>query len=46
MYETLGIAWATSLLGFVSIALMPIPWILYKYGPQIRAKSRYDTIKA
>lgn len=46
MYETLGIGWATSLLGFVSVAMMPIPWVLYKYGPQIRAKSGYDTIKA
>lgn len=41
MYRTLGIAWATSLLGFVSIALLPVPWILFKYGPQIRARSSY-----
>ena len=41
MYQRLGIAWATSLLGFISIALMPIPWVFQKYGPRIRAKSRY-----
>ena len=41
MYERLGIQWAGSLLGFVSIALMPVPWVLYKWGPAIRAKSAY-----
>lgn len=46
MYEGLGIAWATSLLGFVSLALLPIPWIFFKFGPKIRARSAYDTLKA
>ncbi|MCJ1247685.1 hypothetical protein MMC30_004900 [Trapelia coarctata] len=46
MYNKLGIAWATSLLGFISIGLLPIPWVLFKYGPRIRAMSQYDTIKA
>ncbi|TWU72082.1 hypothetical protein ED733_003867 [Metarhizium rileyi] len=40
----LGIEWACSLLGFFALALLPIPWILFKYGPQIRAKSKYDTV--
>lgn len=39
MYERLGIAWATSLLGFVSLGLLPIPFVLYKYGPALRARS-------
>ncbi|KYK58501.1 major facilitator superfamily transporter [Drechmeria coniospora] len=42
MYSALGVDWATSLLAFVSLALLPIPWILFKYGPTIRAKSRYN----
>ena len=46
MYEALGVDWATSLLGFVAIAMMPIPWIFFKYGPQIRVRSSYDTMKA
>ena len=46
MYEAMGIGWATSLLGFVSLAMVPIPWVFFKYGPRIRAKSQYDTIKA
>ncbi|GJN83949.1 hypothetical protein PLIIFM63780_007500 [Purpureocillium lilacinum] len=44
MYKALGIDWATSLLGFVSIALLPIPWVLFKFGPRIRAKSKYETM--
>lgn len=45
MYEKLGVGWATSLLAFISLAMLPIPWLFYKYGPKIRAKSSYDTIK-
>lgn len=45
VYSGLGIPWATSLLAFISIALMPVPWVLFKWGPQIRAKSHYETTK-
>lgn len=41
MYRAMGVAWATSLLGFVTVALMPLPWILLKYGPWLRSKSKY-----
>ncbi|KAF1354648.1 major facilitator superfamily domain-containing protein, partial [Delphinella strobiligena] len=37
MYRNLGIAWATSLLGFISVALLPIPWIFYKWGRLIKS---------
>lgn len=43
MYERLGIDWATSLLGFICVAMLPIPFVFYKYGPQIRKRSRYNT---
>jgi hypothetical protein len=46
VYARLSIPWATSLLGFITIALMPIPWVLFKFGHKIRVKSKYDTIKA
>ena len=45
MLERLGVAWSISLLGFLSLAMLPIPWIFFKYGPSIRARSRYDTFK-
>lgn len=41
MYEALGIGWATSLLGFLALFMLPIPWVFYKWGPKIRAKSKY-----
>ncbi|KAJ2975454.1 hypothetical protein NQ176_g5509 [Zarea fungicola] len=43
MFEKLGIQWAGSLLGFLSVGLLPIPWVLFKFGPSIRALSRYET---
>lgn len=30
MYNNLGVAWASSTLGFLSIAFIPIPFVLYK----------------
>lgn len=42
MYSGIGPHWGNSLLGFVSLAAVPIPWIFFKYGPKIRQKSRYD----
>lgn len=45
VYERLGIHWATSLLGFIALALIPIPFVLYKFGPTIRAKSKFETHK-
>lgn len=41
MYEGLGIGWATSLLGFVSLACLPIPWAFWYFGPKLRARSEY-----
>ncbi|KAL7791536.1 MFS general substrate transporter [Trichoderma ceciliae] len=40
MYKGLGVAWASSVLGFVSMAMIPIPIIFYKFGPWIRALSK------
>ncbi|KAL6851830.1 MFS general substrate transporter [Trichoderma novae-zelandiae] len=45
MYSSLGIGWASSLLGFVSVALVPVPWVLYRYGKRIRAHSQYIVIE-
>lgn len=42
MYERLGIGWATSLLGFVTLAMAPIPWCFQRWGPGLRARSRYQ----
>jgi len=39
MFDGMGIEWASTLLGCVAAALVPIPIIFYLYGHKIRAKS-------
>lgn len=41
MYETLGVAWGMSLLGFICLALAPCPIAFYLYGHKVRAWSKY-----
>ncbi|CEI61322.1 Caffeine resistance protein 5 [Fusarium venenatum] len=41
MYKNLGVGWASSTLAFISIAFIPIPFLLFKYGEWIRHKSKY-----
>ncbi|KAL8710020.1 MAG: hypothetical protein Q9220_005291 [cf. Caloplaca sp. 1 TL-2023] len=41
MYSNLGIPWASSLLAFLSLAMMPVPWVFYRFGPRLRAMSKY-----
>jgi hypothetical protein len=41
MYDRLGAAWATSILGFFAIAMAPMPYIFYRFGPRIRDRSAF-----
>lgn len=41
MYHKLGDQWATSLLAFLTVAMMPFPILFFKYGKQLRGKSRF-----
>ncbi|KAI4264071.1 MAG: hypothetical protein L6R42_000809 [Xanthoria sp. 1 TBL-2021] len=41
MFNGLGVQWAGTLLGFVALALVPIPVIFWKYGARIRARSSF-----
>ncbi|OAA65207.1 major facilitator superfamily transporter multidrug resistance [Niveomyces insectorum RCEF 264] len=41
MYEKLGDQWATSLLAFLSLAMMPFPFLFFKYGKTLRGRSKY-----
>lgn len=41
MYVNLGINWASSLLAFLGIAFIPIPFVLYKYGERLRKRSKH-----
>jgi hypothetical protein len=38
MYEVMGLGWGNSTLGFIAIALIPAPALIYKYGGTIRKK--------
>ncbi|KAL2832124.1 major facilitator superfamily domain-containing protein [Aspergillus cavernicola] len=42
MFRNLGVPWASSLLGFIAMALIPIPYLFYVYGPRIRARGRWS----
>ena len=41
MYRNLGVPWATSVLGFVALALMPVPLLFFVYGARIRKLSKF-----
>ncbi|OAL04999.1 MFS general substrate transporter [Phaeosphaeriaceae sp. SRC1lsM3a] len=41
MYEAMGVAWATSLLGFFSLALCVVPFVFVKWGGKMREKSPF-----
>jgi hypothetical protein len=42
MYQNLGIHWASSIPAFLSLACVPFPFLLYKYGATIRLKCKYS----
>jgi MFS family permease len=42
MYHNLGVNWASSLLGFITIAMIPIPILFFIYGARIRAMSKFS----
>ncbi|BFZ64826.1 GTPase-activating protein [Saitoella coloradoensis] len=41
LFANLGIGWGCSLLGFISVGMIPIPFVLYRYGDWLRKKSKY-----
>ncbi|KAK4870445.1 hypothetical protein LT330_004793 [Penicillium expansum] len=40
MYHRLGVRWATNLLAFVALAMIPIPWLFYFYGRRIAVRGK------
>lgn len=38
MYDSLGLGWGNSLLGFIALGLTPVPALIYKYGGAIRQR--------
>jgi hypothetical protein len=44
MYENLGIHWASSIPAFLALACVPMPFLFYRYGHQIRKRCHYAAI--
>lgn len=42
LYARLGLGWGNSLLGFIAVAMIPIPWFFIKYGERIRKHPRFQ----
>lgn len=42
MYNRLGVDWATSLLGFLCVALIPVPILFFVYGAKLRSMSKFS----
>lgn len=36
MYQSLGLGWGNSLLGFLCLVMIPIPIIFYRFGKRLR----------
>ena len=45
VYEAMGVGWASSLLGFLALIMLPVPFLFFKFGKKIRAKSTYETVQ-
>lgn len=41
MYEKLGIHWASSIPAFLAVACVPLPFLFYRYGAEIRTRCPY-----
>lgn len=41
VYDKLGIGWATSTYAFISLALSTVSWLLRRFGPALRERSKY-----
>jgi MFS transporter, DHA1 family, multidrug resistance protein len=40
VFDRLGLRWGGSLLGFIALAMTPIPFVFYKYGQTLRRMSK------
>lgn len=41
MFDQLGVAWACSLLGFMSLGMCVIPFVFIRYGDKLRQRSKF-----
>ncbi|OTB00235.1 hypothetical protein M426DRAFT_66314 [Hypoxylon sp. CI-4A] len=41
LFANLGVFWTICIPAFLSLLCVPLPFIFYRYGPEIRARSKY-----
>ncbi|KAG5362228.1 putative MFS-type transporter [Yarrowia sp. C11] len=44
LFDTLGVDWGLSLLAFLAVAMIPIPWVFYRYGNRLRGKNPFLSV--
>lgn len=44
MFHNMGVGWAGSLLGFIAVALIPMPFAFFFFGRKIREKSKMAVV--
>lgn len=42
MYNKLGLGWGNSLLAFIALGLVPVPFVFIRYGERIRKSPRFQ----
>ncbi|KAI1145003.1 major facilitator superfamily domain-containing protein [Nemania diffusa] len=42
LYAHLGLGWGNSVLGFITLAFTPVPWLFYQYGERLRNRFPMD----
>lgn len=42
LYDKLGLGWGNSVLGFICLAFVPVPWFFYRYGERLRTRLALD----
>lgn len=43
LFSALGAGWGSTLLGFITVVMAPIPWCFWIWGDKLRKRSKYET---
>jgi hypothetical protein len=38
LFNKLGLGWGNSVLGFVALSFLPVPWLFFRCGEKLRAR--------
>lgn len=42
IYEKLTVGWAGSVMAFISLVFVPLPWTLWKWGRDFRVATKFE----